>query len=288
MSLISSVQTSKLVCGIDVTNILPSAGTAVINGPMHIGLPAPGQALVNIKTPTGIPSIKGILSSNLAVDIVSPTIGVQIKAPLAASLIGSVSIDGSVTGVAAKVLGIISIAGRIRALERVQIFAPLEVLSQMRVGSSAEIYGSLFVGGVINNAWLNAQLASKKSFDIEHPSKPETHRLRYVCLEGPEAGVYLRGKIKESNIITLPDYFKDLVDVETIAVNLTPIGKYQELYVDDIRWGKQVIIKNNLGGSVHCYYTIFAERKDVDKNISEYEGTSLEDYPGDNSVYRIG
>ena len=43
---------------------------------------------------------------------------------------------------------------------------------------------------------------SEKSFDIPHPSK-ENHRLRYVCTETPEAGVYIRGKSK-SEVIELP------------------------------------------------------------------------------------
>ena len=33
---------------------------------------------------------------------------------------------------------------------------------------------------------------SKKAFDIPHPKK-KGHRLRHICLEGPEAGVYVRG-----------------------------------------------------------------------------------------------
>ena len=47
-----------------------------------------------------------------------------------------------------------------------------------------------------------------KGFDIKHPTK-ENHRLRYVCLEGPEGGVYHRGILKDSEFIELPDYWKD-------------------------------------------------------------------------------
>jgi outer membrane protein TolC len=41
---------------------------------------------------------------------------------------------------------------------------------------------------------------------------------------------------------------------------------------------------NNLGSSVNCYYTVYGERADTDKNIPEYEGT-YDDYPGDNRQY---
>ena len=39
-----------------------------------------------------------------------------------------------------------------------------------------------------------------KSFDIEHPTKGKGHRLRYVSLEGPEIGVYVRGVLKGDNV----------------------------------------------------------------------------------------
>ena len=36
-------------------------------------------------------------------------------------------------------------------------------------------------------------LTSRKPFDIPHPTK-DGYRLRHVCLEGPESGVYYRGR----------------------------------------------------------------------------------------------
>lgn len=133
---------------------------------------------------------------------------------------------------------------------------------------------------------LRTQISSKKGFDIPHPSK-ENHRLRYICVEGPSAEVYLRGKLKNNNVIELPDYWKDLIDAETIGVTLTPIGVYQELFVEKIEWGKRIIVKNNLGGPINCNFVIFAERKDTEKNIPEYRGLTPADYPGDNSEYNI-
>jgi hypothetical protein len=32
--------------------------------------------------------------------------------------------------------------------------------------------------------------------------------------------------------------------------------------------------------AIKCYYTVFAERKDMEKLIVEYEGTKIKDYPG--------
>lgn len=136
------------------------------------------------------------------------------------------------------------------------------------------------VGDVATQINLAKSLPAKP-FDIPHPSKPSTHRLRHVSLEGPEIGVYFRGKLVNSNIIELPSYWFDLVDLDTITVQLTPIGTYQELYAEeDVEWGKRIIIKNNSGTSIKCYYTVYAERKDMEKLIVEYKGTSIQDYPG--------
>ena len=109
-----------------------------------------------------------------------------------------------------------------------------------------------------------------KQFDIPHPSKPGK-RLIHACLEGPEIGVYYRGKLNGSNYIELPDYWDKLIDPESITVNLTPVGTYQELYVDKVEWGKRIKIMNNSGSQINCHYTVYAERIDLDKLVVEVE-----------------
>ena len=141
---------------------------------------------------------------------------------------------------------------------------------------------NLSIGG---RNWYKATASwdKKKEFDIPHPTK-NGWRLRHVCIEGPTADVYVRGKLKGSNVIELPEYWKNLVDPETITVNLTPIAAHQELFVDKIEWGTRILIKNNSGSTINCYYTVYGERADTGKNIPEYEGT-YDDYPGDNREY---
>ena len=107
--------------------------------------------------------------------------------------------------------------------------------------------------------------ATTKSFLINHPTK-EGMKLRYASLEGPENGVYVRGRLKDSNVIELPDYWTGLVDEDTITVNLTAIGKSQNLWVEDIV-GNTIVIG---GENVNCFYTVFAERKDVEKLEVEF------------------
>ena len=107
-------------------------------------------------------------------------------------------------------------------------------------------------------------------------------------MEGPEDGpIYVRGKLDGKSIIELPDYWKGLIDEDSITVNLTPIGSFQELFVEDIQWGKNVIVKNSAGGAIKCFYQVWANRLSDEKLHVEYEGQSPADYPGDNSSFSI-
>ena len=87
-------------------------------------------------------------------------------------------------------------------------------------------------------------------------------------LEGPEIGVFVRGENKDTKIIELPYYWNDLVYENSLTVNLTPIGSPSIYYIEKIEDNKIYIGTN--GEDVHYYYTVFAERKDVDKLIVEY------------------
>ena len=129
-------------------------------------------------------------------------------------------------------------------------------------------------------------LSAKKDFDIPHPTK-DGHRLRHVCLEGPESAVYIRGRVcNGKNVIDLPDYWDGLVDYETLTVQLTALGAHQNVIVKRISpMERKVYLQAQGGMPVDCFYHIMAERKDGEKLIPEYEGKSIEDYPGDNREY---
>jgi hypothetical protein len=115
---------------------------------------------------------------------------------------------------------------------------------------------------------INGELsATNKSFVINHPTKPGM-KLRYGSLEGPENGVYIRG-ISTSNIIYLPDYWLGLVDYNTITVHLTPIGKNNSHYFIKCEDNK-VYIGTSLFKKINCFYSIWAERKDIPKLTVEY------------------
>ena len=125
-----------------------------------------------------------------------------------------------------------------------------------------------------------------KKFDIKHPSK-EGMRLAHACIEGPEVGVYHRGMLKNEKEIYLPSYWKDLVHENSITVQLQPIGAHQDIIVK--RWDSEKVYLQSKGGMpIHCFYHIFAERKDINPLVVEYEGETWEDYPdpkADNPEY---
>ena len=156
-------------------------------------------------------------------------------------------------------------------------------IDDFQVNNDVTVAGDVVCAGEVSASGIT--LTSRKPFDIPHPTK-KGHRLRHVCLEGPESGVYFRGRLTDSNIIEIPDYWRGLVDVETITVSLTQIGSSQDLIVDGITdWGQKIKVKSGSASRIDCYYVVHGERKDGEKLIVEYEGTSIDDYPGDNSLY---
>ena len=102
--------------------------------------------------------------------------------------------------------------------------------------------------------------------------------MRYSCLEGPEIGVYVRGVLQGTNEIELPYYWNDLVDEDTITVQLTPIGSHQSLCYAVAKMKDKISILVNPHGfnthTIRCSYTVYAERKDVKKLVTEYEGAT--------------
>ena len=114
--------------------------------------------------------------------------------------------------------------------------------------------------------------ASSKSFVIDHPTK-ENHSLVHGSLEGPEHAVYVRGKASNigigttNSVINLPDYWVGLVHDDSITVNLTPIGN-KRVWVESINNNSVTVGSDD---STEYFYTIFAERKDIDKLVVEVE-----------------
>jgi hypothetical protein len=138
--------------------------------------------------------------------------------------------------------------------------------------NSVDVYVDMNYTGNTNtlgNITINGSLsATTKSFDIKHPTR-EGYRITYGCLEGPEHAVYHRGHTK-SDIIELPEYWSELVNVETTTVQLTPIGNnYNPHWVERVE-NNQIYIKSETG-KIGCYFLVHGERQDVPKILVVYK-----------------
>ena len=116
-----------------------------------------------------------------------------------------------------------------------------------------------------------------KSFVIDHPIK-ENHYLVHACLEGPEVGVYYRGKeaiINKYVTVQLPEYVNALANHFTM--NVTP-----EMNVDEENADHSFVnifttpIKNNtfrIYASTPCivHWVVFGNRKDIPLVVEVYK-----------------
>ena len=155
------------------------------------------------------------------------------------------------------------------------IAGPMAVSSPV---SSPKFVGPIFTGRALGN----------KPFDISHPTQTDK-RVRHICAEGPEPAIYIRGKLEGEHIIKLPDYWKGLVDYDTITVHLTPFGRRDNLYVKDIQEDRIIVAGDHLA-NVNCFYEVWVARwlnpdDHDDKLHVVYDGESPADYPGDNNHF---
>ena len=252
---IAKTQTDKIVVGTnDVSYVPPDispTGTAVLNGPVYVGKTGASP---------GYEALLNITSNSAQQN------PLNIQPSCSASL--AMKVDGD-----SKFVG------------------------DGKTGPDAIVVeGDMFVSGAVdcgNKGKLAARFgaadARPKPFDLVHPTKGKGHRLRYACIEGPEVGVYHRGRLKESNVIQLPYYWKDLVDENSITVQLQPIGSNQNLVIQEFSNEFIVIAEDSTNtdlitdlSTIDCFYHVYGERKDINPLIVEYEGDTWQDYPDPN------
>lgn len=154
--------------------------------------------------------------------------------------------------------------------------------------ASNTVTATTFNGNLNGVASGNKTLAA---FDIPHV-RQKSKRIRHIVAEGPEPGIYVRGKLKGSNKIELPEYWDGLVDPESITVTLTQIGYSQDLIVESVE-SNVVTIISGTATDIHCYYEVWAARWLNPMNHEEklhvvYDGETPDDYPGGNENFLIG
>ena len=200
---------------------------------------------------------------------------------------GGISIFGdcsSIGGRAAVTIGTVDPVSKLPFTDSLYVlgtskfFADMTVAASITVTKDIKVTRNVTIGGTMRAGfatWSSSIVATSKLFDIEHPSKGKGHRLAHASLEGPEIGVYYRGRLKSSNTIELPSYWKELVREDSITVQLQPIGdRHFHLNVTEFD-NEKIIIAEADDKPIDCFYHVYGERKDVDRLTVEYQGDTI-------------
>lgn len=112
----------------------------------------------------------------------------------------------------------------------------------------------------------NFAATGTKSFLEPHPERAGVV-IRYISLEGPEAGTYFRGRGRFQGglaTITLPEDFRMVTDTDGLSIQVTPIGEMATVAV--MRIGLDgIVVKGSR--NVEFFYTVNGVRK-THKNLA--------------------
>ncbi|OUW75749.1 MAG: hypothetical protein CBD72_05775, partial [Flavobacteriaceae bacterium TMED212] len=97
-----------------------------------------------------------------------------------------------IAGRALDVEGDVNIVGSSKALS---------VKGDTTLDGDGKVTGNFRIDGTMSAGkatWSSSIVGTTKLFDIEHPTKGKGYRLAHACIEGPEHGVYYRGRLTKS------------------------------------------------------------------------------------------
>lgn len=138
-------------------------------------------------------------------------------------------------------------------------------------------YGlAIFPKDGVNPGWSTGQsvcgfrtdgvvYGTSKSFIVDDPND-STRKIKYTCIEGPEAAMYYRGKGKLNNgkaYVELPEHFKVLVNDTTLTFSLTPHSSTSKgLAIESVtKNGFEVKELFNGAGNYEFSFVIYGIRK---------------------------
>lgn len=110
-----------------------------------------------------------------------------------------------------------------------------------------------------------------KTFVIDHPLDRDSY-LVHACLEGPEAGVYYRGKAaiaegQDNTTVVLPDYVDSIAT--DFTVTLTPIGQPRLLGASEVEAGSFKVY----GPPGPFHWHVYGQRLPVQTKVAKNSAT---------------
>jgi hypothetical protein len=136
-----------------------------------------------------------------------------------------------VLGVSAQPLGLVGVEG-------ILVNGSGQTVAEGRLGywSGVNFYGVFAATGDFGGTGL-------KYFVVPHPTDPGTI-IRYISLEGPEAGTYFRGRARLEDrevVIEVPESFRLVTEEEGLSIQVTPVGAPASLWVKQIGLDRIVV-----------------------------------------------
>ena len=109
-----------------------------------------------------------------------------------------------------------------------------------------------------------------KQFRVPHPLYPEKD-IRYTCIEGPEAAMYVRGTVKLVNgkaSVELPEHFRLLAGNKNVTVIVTPLSANSEglAVIKKSKDGIEIVELKRGTGNYEVDYEVKAVRSTYEDN----------------------
>jgi hypothetical protein len=102
-----------------------------------------------------------------------------------------------------------------------------------------------------------------KTFVIDHPCNEDKY-LVHACIEGPEAGVYYRGKSQiinsHSTEVYLPEYVEKIA--KDFSIHITPISSPDILYTSEVEKSKFTVYTHT-NKNTKFYWVVYGKRSDI-------------------------
>lgn len=154
-------------------------------------------------------------------------------------------------------------------------------LMQQGRGAERQIesgYFNIVGGGFVDSSLVEPETAQKgsgdvriegdvmaggtKNFAVPDPAAGD-RAIYYAALEGPEAGTYFRGNavtVDGEATIDLPEHFSKVTEAAGLTVQLTPLGGWSQLYVDEISC-ERLVVRDAEAGQVRFSFLVQGVRK---------------------------